>query len=538
VLIGNFYPKQKNNFMTIYFSTNIPEMRSVLSYNRISTEIANSTRRLETGQRINTAQDDPTGLIVRESLRADIKGIQSAQKNVSQANSMLAIAESGMNNISSLLTGSPESEDTGLIGLIYNNALSGGEKKSMISDILDTIDSIARSTTYNGRQIINGALAYNYSGVDASKFTNLRINKANVPTGGSEVKIDLQQKADNARLALDFSSFTNSTANDNVIEAGTTLTIGLQNQSKVTYKFEENTEIVTDDSNTPTDGQMLASDLVAKLNEMLRGSGVTARLDDDLTSASAIIFESDAVGSDQILEVTAGGTNASDLTDVIKIINFDTSGYDFTSTDAGSETKGADAIVKVNGKTVTAKGLNLSYADSDLSFTTSLSNLFAKNDGEEIEPDEDTSTFRITGGGAMFQIGKDVVSDLQLRLGVSSVGTGYLGGSNGTLAELRNIDFDSDAGLKQAYSIVNDAVNSLAKSRAQLGSSQNLLTANTDHLDNLLTTVTESEGKISNTDTALESSRLARNELLAQMAMSSILYSRQFAAFSVSSLFG
>ncbi|MDR0705198.1 MAG: hypothetical protein LBF88_09435, partial [Planctomycetaceae bacterium] len=265
--------------MTIYFSTNIPEMRSVLSYNRISNEIAKSTRRLETGQRINTAQDDPTGLILRESLRADIKGIQSAQKNVSQANSMLTIAESGMNNISSLLTGNTEnSGDTGLIGLIYNNALSGGEKKSMISDILDTIDSIARSTTYNGSQVINGALAYNYSGVEASKLTNLRINKANVPTGGSDVQIELQQKADNARLALDFSGLSDA------IEAGTTLTIGLQNQSKVTYKFEEDTVIVDSLTSSPPDPddptELLISDFITKLNEDLRGSGVTAILDD------------------------------------------------------------------------------------------------------------------------------------------------------------------------------------------------------------------------------------------------------------------
>ncbi|MDR2116746.1 MAG: hypothetical protein LBP87_10255, partial [Planctomycetaceae bacterium] len=205
------------------------------------------------------------------------------------------------------------------------------------------------------------------------------------------------------------------------------------------------------------------------------------------------------------------------------------------------ETKGLDAVVYVNGQKVTAKGLNLSYVDSDLSFTASLSNSFAKNNGVDPDPSNstaDTSTFKITGGGTMFQIGKDVVSDLQLRLGISSVGTGYLGGSNGSLATLRNIDYGTDAGLKQAYSIVNDAVNSLAKSRAQIGTSQNLLTANTNHLDNLLTTVTEAEGKISNTDTAMESSRLARNELLAQMAMTSILYSRQFAEFTASSLFG
>ncbi|MDR0335901.1 MAG: hypothetical protein LBI18_02315 [Planctomycetaceae bacterium] len=526
--------------MTIYFSTNIPEMRSVLSYNRISNEIANSTRRLETGQRINTAQDDPTGLIIRETMRADIKGIQSAQKNVAQANSMLSIAENGMKNISSLLMGTPgNSDNNGLLGLINDQTLSSGEKKSMISDILDAIDGVVRSTTYNGRQIINGAFAYNYSGVQQSRLTGLRINKANVATGGSDVKIDLQQKADHARLALNFDEFNNSSGiNPKVIEAGTTITIEFQNQARVEYTFEKDTEIVADD---PIDSdQILASDLVGTLNNLLRGSGVTAMLDDeeDPTLATAIVFESNAVGSDQILEITTSGASATDLAAAIVAadVSSGNSYYDLASS-ATTVSQGADAVVRVNGKETTAEGLNLLYADSDLSFTTSLSNSFAKANGEDPDPTVDTTTFKITGGGAMFQMGKDVVSDLQLRLGIPSVGTGYLGGSNGALAGLRNIDYDSDAGLQQAYSIVNDAINSLAKSRAQIGLSQNVLSANTDNLDSLLTTVTEAEGKISNTDTAVESSRLARNELLAQMAMSSILYSRQFASFSVSSLF-
>ncbi|MDR2115817.1 MAG: hypothetical protein LBP87_05485, partial [Planctomycetaceae bacterium] len=315
--------------MSIYFSTNIPEMRSVFSYNRISNEIANSMRRLETGQRINTAQDDPSGLIVREVLRTDIKGIQSAQKNVSQANSLLTIAESGMNNIASLLTGVQGTDDTGLLGLIYDNQLSAGEKKSMISDVLNTIDSIARSTTYNGRQIINGALAYNYSGVEASKLANLRINKANVAANGSEIKIDLQQKADNARLAQKLIGTE--------IKEGTTLTIALQNQSKVTYKFEKDTTIVTSLTSTAT-GEMLASAFVTELNKTLRGSGVTAKLDDDISSPSAIIFESDAVGSDQMIEVTTGGITATDLADAIGTVKIATGNvYDLGTFAKGSE---------------------------------------------------------------------------------------------------------------------------------------------------------------------------------------------------------
>jgi flagellin-like hook-associated protein FlgL len=53
-----------------------------------------------------------------------------------------------------------------------------------------------------------------------------------------------------------------------------------------------------------------------------------------------------------------------------------------------------------------------------------------------------------------------------------------------------------------------------------------------------LTSVTATEGRISNADIAVESSRMARAELIAQNSMNSIMYSRSFAAFSVRSLFG
>jgi len=71
-----------------------------------------------------------------------------------------------------------------------------------------------------------------------------------------------------------------------------------------------------------------------------------------------------------------------------------------------------------------------------------------------------------------------------------------------------------------------------------LGGNQSIVAMNQRLLDSRLTTLTAAEGRISNTDIALESSRMARAELLAQNAMNSIMYNRRFAAFSVGSLFG
>ena len=50
----------------------------------------------------------------------------------------------------------------------------------------------------------------------------------------------------------------------------------------------------------------------------------------------------------------------------------------------------------------------------------------------------DTFNFAITGGGANFQFGPDVVSNEQARLGIPSVSTTTLGGVAGTLYELRS----------------------------------------------------------------------------------------------------
>jgi flagellin len=134
--------------------------------------------------------------------------------------------------------------------------------------------------------------------------------------------------------------------------------------------------------------------------------------------------------------------------------------------------------------------------------------------------------------GALFQLGKDVQTSMQYRLKMPSMTVSYLGGTSGVLEELRTINLDTDAGKAQAYAIVNEAINMVATHRGTIGAVQkHVLESNSKNLDTQLEQVSEAEGLISNVDMALESSRLNRAELLAQSAMNSILYARNFGQF-------
>ncbi|MDR0328694.1 MAG: flagellin [Planctomycetaceae bacterium] len=474
--------------MSIYFNTNIPEMRSLFQFNRVSLEIAELTRRLESGQRIISAKDDPVGLIMRESMRTDIAGIQSAQKTTKAANDFLATAESGMANISRLLLGDiTKPDDNGLIGLIYDTTLPSNMKKQQINDILNMIDGTVRATNYNGKQMLNGSMDYRLSGVDSNKLFNVSVSSASFDTAkGQQVTVSVLEQA--RQGALQFSS------ND----------LDLTKDFHLRLKGKPGEEVVIDWATGHYDRDKILDEVNAKTER----TGVQARL-----HGTTLIFETLDIGSGQSLALSVHNGSVIDVTDMTgKVTNMDT---------------GRDVRVKVNGHEVLGKGRQIEYASPELSMSATIASTMKAGSQTQFN----------VAGGALFQLGKDVQYSMQYRTVIPSMTTSHLGGESGTLYDLRTIDLETDAGKAQAYSIVLEAVDMVAKQRGNIGAVQkNVLQSNTQNLDIQLEKVSEAEGIISNVDMALESSRLNRAELLAQSAMKAILYSRSYAQFFVNLL--
>ena len=89
--------------------------------------MSHSLERLSTGLRINRGSDDPAGLVASERLRSEIVALDAAIGNATRATAIVGTAESGLEEISSLLLD--------IKGLISETANTAG----MTSDLTEAL---------------------------------------------------------------------------------------------------------------------------------------------------------------------------------------------------------------------------------------------------------------------------------------------------------------------------------------------------------------------------------------------------------------
>src|SRR4030088_2279621 len=65
--------------------------------------LANDTRRLASGLRVNTAADDPSGLAIAETLASKVAGLDQGVHEIQNASNALTVAEGAMSSIGQIL---------------------------------------------------------------------------------------------------------------------------------------------------------------------------------------------------------------------------------------------------------------------------------------------------------------------------------------------------------------------------------------------------------------------------------------------------
>ncbi len=130
------------------------------------------------------------------------------------------------------------------------------------------------------------------------------------------------------------------------------------------------------------------------------------------------------------------------------------------------------------------------------------------------------TSFTITGGGALFQLGGQVNSQQQVSIGIGSVAASSLG--NNDVGFLNDIVTGGDASVvggqaEQASQIVSVASQQVAEFQGRLGAfEKNTLETNTASLQVTLENVTSSESDIADADFASETANLTRAQILVQ----------------------
>ncbi len=159
----------------------------------------------------------------------------------------------------------------------------------------------------------------------------------------------------------------------------------------------------------------------------------------------------------------------------------------------------------------TGKGNSLSINTATLAFSLTV------NDGSNT-----AVNFNITGGGAQFQLGPDVVGNQQARLGISSLNTAKIGGVSGKLFELSSNGSRSlTKDVSTASKIVDEVINKVTTLRGRLGAFQRTaLDSNTASLNDTLTNLNEAQSSIRDADFAKKSANLTRAQILVQSGTS------------------
>ncbi|MEO6597666.1 MAG: flagellin [Planctomycetota bacterium] len=140
--------------MGLRVNSNIASLNAQRSLSTTTERLQANYRRLSTGLRISTASDDAAGLAISERFRAQIRSTNQAVRNAQDGISLTQTGEGALNEVSSILIRMRE-----LSIQASNGTVSGADRITLhqeFSDLVNEIDRIAQSTTFNGVRLLDG----------------------------------------------------------------------------------------------------------------------------------------------------------------------------------------------------------------------------------------------------------------------------------------------------------------------------------------------------------------------------------------------
>lgn len=471
-------------------NTNISAITAQASMNQIEGDYQKAMTRLSTGMRVNSAADDAAGLAIGEKMTAQVMGIEQAIRNATDGQSLVNTAEGAQKEITSMLqrlrevaVQSSSDTNTGL-----DRASLTSESKQLISEI----NRIAETTTFNGMNILDGSFKGKTFQIGADQGQSMQIN------------------IDSAK-ATDIGAYTIKTNASNT--AGTASGIASGTDISITGYLGSATIATT--------ANQSAAELAKAVNDATAQTGVTAKAETNvkLSGMSAATTVSFKVNDVSIGTVNIADTN--DLTSLRDAIN-NVSNQTGVTAKMG-DTNGEIILTDANGDDIKLKDYNV----GDDAATMSVQAL------------ESDGTAAVTAALTLDEAGTAGTDDAATITGVVTMSSAFdfSAGSVGTaateddgttffkdgrdavsadLTSVAQIDLSSAKKAAEAITVLDTAMQAIAKSRADLGAVSNRLDSTISNLSSISTSVSAAKSQIMDADYAQESTNLARSQIIAQ----------------------
>ena len=393
------------------------------------------------------------------------------------------------------------SQGSNVVSLSQGSTLSNVETAinavSSVTGVVATKTAAVFGTTTFGTAGSNNGLA----------FTDIRNATSNPDDGATNtqtLKIAIATSAANQNLSVSSSSTSNSIT--------LTITLGTNSGGSVTSTASEVKALIASSANS--------SSYVSVTKE---GSGagvvVANQAAQNVTTGATnayLTLQSQDFGSSQFVGVNVlQGTFAT------------TSGA-ATGNNAvqSSRDAGSDIVATINGQQAVGNGLTASITGETLDGAITF------NAADNVA--NTTAAITVTGGGAVFQIGQEANLAGQVNLGLPSVNTAVLGGSDGNLFELGSggslslANVGTSAQGSTLVSVINEAINQVSTLSGRIGAIQsNVINTNLATLNSSLENVSQANADVNDTNFASETANMTRAQFLEQSGISVLAIANQ-----------
>ena len=168
---------------------NVMAMNAYRNYTNNVSAMKKNLEKLSSGYKINRAGDDAAGLAISEKMRAQITGLETAQKNAKDGISLIQTAEGALTEVHDMLNRMVELATMSANGT-YDNTTDRVQLQKEMNQLRTEIDRISKSANFNGIKLLDGSLGegddLSVDGVktiDAAMVEGIDIQKAG--PGGS-----------------------------------------------------------------------------------------------------------------------------------------------------------------------------------------------------------------------------------------------------------------------------------------------------------------------------------------------------------------
>ena len=527
---------------------NIMAMNAYRNYTNNTSALSKNLEKLSSGYKINRAGDDAAGLAISEKMRAQITGLETAQKNAKDGISLVQTAEGALTEVHDMLNRMVELADQSANGT-YDNDVDRANLNKELEQLKAEINRIADSSNFNGIKLLDGSL--DASGAAGGKelsisFGSVTAGKDGVTGAKPTFSVSLDGlvakatgTATSVNVTITIGSQTIAATASGTSAAGSALKVasGTVTLGGITYKYAAGTGSIT--FTTTMASSTFAS--TATLNPSFTVSaaaGSKTNLTSGLINSGTQVITAGAKPTADTPAQASFALTADMLADgaTIKIGNT-TLTIDYKTSGVSGTKIGVKDLLDADGKFNTSK---LSEAASRITQGAAADAIFTVgNKGgtitlqtkTTIASTVDISTvdavkdlIKITGGttagkALTLQIGDTSDSYNQLNVSVQDMHTNTLGIADITIAD--------QAGAQAAVDKIKTAINTVSSVRGDLGATQNRLDHTINNLSVMTENIQDAESTIRDTDVAEEMMAYTKNNILVQSAQAMLAQANQ-----------